>query len=251
MVVTLEDIKEFSCQGRPHDTDKLGSWRNQQHLEAVLYCRNGTIPYLGSTCNETSVHESLYKSPWPQATSDSLKPGMGVDEGLSICTNEMNRTLALLKENRVGINIEVIQYEDIVAQVKELCLDVTATCLRMCGTLVKAQVRHPLVERPEYYFGKSRMPRKENASLPGYWYGRGLYRGGPGYAYPGWTLQDAVDEVSGRPMRKGTSAKVLWEILERVNTRTTPAVLHVSLTAGGELHFIVARRASAAKTCLP
>lgn len=99
---TLEDIKEFTDAKAGHmiqiKAPDLGGINNS--VEAVLYCReNGVIPYLGGTCNETersaqiTVHIAVATRP-RQILS---KPGMGVDEGLSICTNEMNRLVALLK----------------------------------------------------------------------------------------------------------------------------------------------------------
>ncbi len=99
---TLADIKEFTDAKAGHmiqiKAPDLGGINNS--VEAVLYCQqNGTIPYLGGTCNETersaqiTVQVALATRP-QQILS---KPGMGVDEGLSICTNEMNRTVALLK----------------------------------------------------------------------------------------------------------------------------------------------------------
>lgn len=99
---TLEDIKEFVQAKAGHmiqiKAPDLGGINNS--VEAVLYCReHGVIPYLGGTCNETersaqiTVHIAVATRP-RQILS---KPGMGVDEGLSICTNEMNRLVALLK----------------------------------------------------------------------------------------------------------------------------------------------------------
>lgn len=99
---TLADIKEFTDAKAGHmiqiKAPDLGGINNT--VEAVLYCQeNGTIPYLGGTCNETersaqiSVQIALATRPQQMLS----KPGMGVDEGLSICTNEMNRTVALLK----------------------------------------------------------------------------------------------------------------------------------------------------------
>lgn len=99
---TLADIKEFTDAKAGHmiqiKAPDLGGINNS--VEAVLYCQeNGTVPYLGGTCNETersaqiSVQIALATRPQQMLS----KPGMGVDEGLSICTNEMNRTVALLK----------------------------------------------------------------------------------------------------------------------------------------------------------
>jgi methylaspartate ammonia-lyase len=99
---TLEDIKEFSAAKAGHmiqiKAPDLGGINNT--VEAVLYCHeNGTIPYLGGTCNETerSAQITVQIALATRPRQILSKPGMGVDEGLSICTNEMNRTLALLK----------------------------------------------------------------------------------------------------------------------------------------------------------
>ncbi len=64
----------------------------------MLDCRaHGVVAHLGGSCCETersaqvSVHLAL------AAGADQLlaKPGMGVDEGLSIVRNELARTLAI------------------------------------------------------------------------------------------------------------------------------------------------------------
>ena len=57
------------------------------------------IPYLGGTCNETerSAQISVQVAIATRPRQMLSKPGMGVDEGLSICTNEMNRVVELLK----------------------------------------------------------------------------------------------------------------------------------------------------------
>ena len=99
---TLSDIKEFTDAKAGHmiqiKAPDLGGINNS--VEAVLYCQqNGTIPYLGGTCNETerSAQITVQVAQATRPRQILSKPGMGVDEGLSICTNEMNRTVALLK----------------------------------------------------------------------------------------------------------------------------------------------------------
>ncbi|HHY04655.1 MAG TPA: methylaspartate ammonia-lyase [Thermoanaerobacterales bacterium] len=99
---TLEDIKEFTDE-RAADmiqikTPDLGGINNT--IEAVLYCKqNGIGAYQGGTCNETErsaqicVDIALATRP----CQILAKPGMGVDEGVMIVYNEMNRVLALLK----------------------------------------------------------------------------------------------------------------------------------------------------------
>lgn len=99
---TLDDIKEFTDAKAGHmiqiKAPDLGGINNT--VEAVLYCQqNGTIPYLGGTCNETerSAQITVQIAMATRPRQMLSKPGMGVDEGLSICTNEMNRIVALLK----------------------------------------------------------------------------------------------------------------------------------------------------------
>ena len=102
MVYTLEDIKEFVdhqvCDMIQIKTPDLGGLNNI--IEAVLYAKeNGVGAYLGGTCNETErssqvcVHIALATQP----TQILAKPGMGVDEGLMITHNEMQRALAILQ----------------------------------------------------------------------------------------------------------------------------------------------------------
>ncbi len=106
---TYEDIKEFVDRGAGHmiqiKTPDLGGLENS--IEAVLYCREKNVgAYIGGTCNETDrsarvcVHLSLATRPQQMLA----KPGMGVDEGLMIVNNEMNRTLALLARRNKGGN---------------------------------------------------------------------------------------------------------------------------------------------------
>jgi len=99
---TLQDIKDFVAARAGHmmqiKTPDLGGVENT--VEAVLHCNeNGSGAYQGGTCNETDrsarvcVHTALATRP----QQILAKPGMGVDEGLMIVQNEMNRTLALLE----------------------------------------------------------------------------------------------------------------------------------------------------------
>ena len=99
---TLDDIQAFveeeaadMIQVKMPD---LGSVHNA--VEAVLACRAaGVGAFLGGSCAETdlsarvSVHVALAARP------DILmaKPGMGVDEGISLVQNEMARTLAWIR----------------------------------------------------------------------------------------------------------------------------------------------------------
>lgn len=99
---TYEDIKLFA-DNKAGDmlqikTPDLGGINNV--IEANLYCKQkGVGAYQGGTCNETDrsaqvcVHIAMATKPDQMLA----KPGMGVDEGLMIVYNEMNRILALRK----------------------------------------------------------------------------------------------------------------------------------------------------------
>jgi methylaspartate ammonia-lyase len=75
----------------------------------VLLCKErGVEAYLGGTCNETErsaqlcVHVALATRPYQMLA----KPGMGVDEGFMIVTNEMRRALAVLRHKRAAPLVE-------------------------------------------------------------------------------------------------------------------------------------------------
>ena len=99
---TLEDIKLFADR-RAGDmvqikTPDLGGVNNI--IEAVLYCKkHGIGAYQGGTCNETnrSAEVCVHLAMATQPTQMLAKPGMGVDEGLMIVNNEMQRILAVRK----------------------------------------------------------------------------------------------------------------------------------------------------------
>ena len=99
---TYEDIVKFvdvqAADMVQIKTPDLGGIQNT--IEAVLYAKKfGVGAYVGGSCNETdggartAVHVALASRPDQMLA----KPGMGVDEGLMIVTNEMNRTLAVLR----------------------------------------------------------------------------------------------------------------------------------------------------------
>lgn len=100
---TLEDIRDFADE-RAADmiqvkTPDLGGINNT--IEAVLYCkRKGVKAYQGGTCNETERSAQICVDIALATRPDQIlaKPGMGVDEGIMITYNEMNRVLALLKQ---------------------------------------------------------------------------------------------------------------------------------------------------------
>lgn len=97
---TYEDVVDFTKAKAGHmaqiKTPDLGGINNS--IEAVLYCKkNGMGAYLGGTCNETDRSAQICAN-IAMATSPVqtlAKPGMGVDEGIMIMYNEMNRILAL------------------------------------------------------------------------------------------------------------------------------------------------------------
>ncbi len=99
---TLEDIKQFAAARAGHmiqiKTPDLGGIHNT--IEAVLYCREqGVGAYQGGTCNETDRSARICTDLALAVRPDQIlaKPGMGVDEGLMIVNNQMQRTLRYLK----------------------------------------------------------------------------------------------------------------------------------------------------------
>lgn len=102
---TLEDVRDFVDAGAGHmiqvKTPDLGGLSNS--IEAVLYARErGVGAYLGGSCNETDrsaqvcVHAALAVRPDQMLA----KPGMGVDEGMMVVFNEMQRALRILEMKR-------------------------------------------------------------------------------------------------------------------------------------------------------
>ena len=99
---TLDEIRQWAdsdaCDMIQVKTPDLGALHNS--VEAVLYCRRaGKLAYLGGSCAETDQSARLCTNialaTQPYACSG--KPGMGVDEGLMIVRNEMQRVLAICK----------------------------------------------------------------------------------------------------------------------------------------------------------
>ncbi|MBI2869017.1 MAG: methylaspartate ammonia-lyase [Chloroflexi bacterium] len=100
--ISLDDKKEFILNGATdvsgaHHPNDLGGINNT--IEAIGFCRDhGLEAVLGGTCCETErcaqvrAHIALAARP----ACIIAAPGMGVDESVSIVTNEMRRTLALL-----------------------------------------------------------------------------------------------------------------------------------------------------------
>ncbi|MCJ7625017.1 MAG: hypothetical protein MUO76_16070, partial [Anaerolineaceae bacterium] len=99
---TLDDIREFvnaeAADFVQIKTPSLGSISNS--IEAIQFAKQkGSYTYLGGSCNETDrcgqicAHIALALQP----DQTLAKPGMGVDEGLMIVHNEMQRTLAIIR----------------------------------------------------------------------------------------------------------------------------------------------------------
>jgi methylaspartate ammonia-lyase len=97
---TVADIHEFNRAGAADmvqiKTPDLGGLHHS--VEAVLDCRrHGVLAHIGGSCCESdrSARACVHVALATQADQILAKPGMGVDEGLSIVTNEMARTLRL------------------------------------------------------------------------------------------------------------------------------------------------------------
>lgn len=98
---TLEDVELFAAERAGHilqiKTPDLGSIANS--VKAVLACRqHGAGAYLGGSCVETEVSAQacVHVAVATQADMMLAKPGMGVDEAMTIVGNEQNRLLAML-----------------------------------------------------------------------------------------------------------------------------------------------------------
>lgn len=99
---TLDDIEGFVAA---HAADvvhvkmpDLGGVTNT--IKALLIVRrHGLAAYCGGSCNETDISARVSAHIAMACGADQIlaKPGMGVDEGLMIVSNEMVRTLALAR----------------------------------------------------------------------------------------------------------------------------------------------------------
>ena len=97
---TVEDIRAFNRAGAADVVQvKLPDLGAVHHaIDAVLDCRaHGVVAHAGGSCCETerSAQVSVHVALGAHADQLLAKPGMGVDEGLSIVRNEMERTLRL------------------------------------------------------------------------------------------------------------------------------------------------------------
>ena len=98
---TFEDVKDFVAANAGHmlqiKTPDLGGVNNT--AEAILFCKeNDKGAYCGGTCNETNRSAEVLTNIGMACGAKQVlaKPGMGVDEGLMIVNNEMNRVMALV-----------------------------------------------------------------------------------------------------------------------------------------------------------
>ncbi|MGY4183029.1 methylaspartate ammonia-lyase [Bradyrhizobium sp. USDA 4518] len=104
---TVEDIESFARSSAAHviqiKAPDVGSVTDI--VRAVLHCKtHGVGAYLGGSCVETdlSARVSTHVAVATQADMMLAKPGMGVDEGISIVRNEQNRLLTILRTSRLG-----------------------------------------------------------------------------------------------------------------------------------------------------
>jgi methylaspartate ammonia-lyase len=100
---TADFIRDEAVDMVQIKTPGLGGINNS--IEAVLYTKSkGVGAYLGGTCNETdrSAQVSVHIAIATQPQQMLAKPGMGVDEGLMVVHNEMQRTLAILRSRQLN-----------------------------------------------------------------------------------------------------------------------------------------------------
>jgi methylaspartate ammonia-lyase len=99
---TLEDIRAFVAAGAADmiqiKMPDLGSVHNA--VDAVLVCKSGGIgAFLGGSYAETAISArvAVHVALATQADLVMAKPGLGVDEAVSLTQNEMARTLAWIR----------------------------------------------------------------------------------------------------------------------------------------------------------
>lgn len=98
---SLEDIIEFAQAKAGHmiqlKAPELGGINNT--VLGVLSCREaGVKAYCGGSCNESSVSVQIVTDIAMATGADLIlaRPEMGVDEGLMVVSNQMNRVMALI-----------------------------------------------------------------------------------------------------------------------------------------------------------
>lgn len=104
---TVADIEKFAKSRAAHviqiKTPDVGSITDI--VEAILLCKaHGVGAFVGGSCVETdlSARVSVHIAVATQAEMMLAKPGMGVDEGMSIMGNEQSRLLAMLRAGRAA-----------------------------------------------------------------------------------------------------------------------------------------------------
>ncbi|WMY11020.1 methylaspartate ammonia-lyase [Paraburkholderia phenoliruptrix] len=105
---TIEDIENFAKMHAAHiiqiKTPDVGCITDI--VKAVLDCKaHGVGAYMGGSCVETdlSARVTTHVAVATQADMMLAKPGMGVDEGVSIVGNEQSRLLAVLRANQIKL----------------------------------------------------------------------------------------------------------------------------------------------------
>jgi methylaspartate ammonia-lyase len=105
---TLDDINQFALAKAAHlvqiKMPDVGSIADT--ARAVLVCKNnGVGAYVGGSCAETdlSARAAVHVAVATQADMMLAKPGMGVDEGISIVGNEQSRLLSILRHQRSSL----------------------------------------------------------------------------------------------------------------------------------------------------
>lgn len=143
--------------------------------------------------------------------------------------------------------MRTIRYEDIVAQVKELCLDANCNLpMDIYQALVEAEQKEesPLgrdvldvILQNAQIAREKKMPLCQDTGMVVV-----FAELGQDVHIEGGLLSDAVDEGVRQAYQEGYfRMSVVEDPLQRVNTKdNTPAVLHVSLVAGDGLRLIVA-----------
>ena len=103
------DVFTVAADGRGYDGTTAvlhGVGAKVEHtIDAVLECQKaGTSAYLGGSCAETdsSARAAVHVAIATRPAMLLAKPGMGVDEALTIVGNEMNRTVAELQARAAG-----------------------------------------------------------------------------------------------------------------------------------------------------
>lgn len=145
------------------------------------------------------------------------------------------------------MSLRVIQYEDIVTQIRTLCLDANCNLpMDVWEALVKAQkdedsplgqnVLDTILENARIAKEK-KMPLCQDTGMVVV-----FAEVGQDVHVQGGLLSDAVNEGVRQAYKEGYfRMSVVGDPIERVNTKdNTPAVLHVSLVEGDQLRLIVA-----------